>query len=196
MLTSLSYNFTEFRKVQKWHLPGSPFLKRAPREPCPLSRHFTFALHPGASEPVHEPFKSEVTVSYSPLVLLDIRPIGFQSQIFGGLIFPVQVPRVGGPDVGLKPLASQEEAPCLWYLPCLWVTVLGWGFGETTSLPLLPVSVWPFYLWLWKSCSASFQVFFRENCSVRSWRSGVSVGVSKLKILLCCHLEPPPVKNC
>ena len=61
----------------------------------------------------------------------------------------VQLTRTGewGADVGQKPLTPQEEAPDLWIceippdseLPCG-----GGAFGETASLRLPPVSMWPF----------------------------------------------------
>lgn len=56
-----------------------------------------------------------------------------------------------------------------------WITTLGVVFGKTVSLPLLPVLVWSFYPLLWRSCLASFQVFFRGNWFVCSCRFGVSM---------------------
>ena len=41
----------------------------------------------------------EDSIPYSPVVLLDESFIGFQSQMFGGLVSLVQVPRIGMPDV-------------------------------------------------------------------------------------------------
>lgn len=46
---------------------------------------------------------------------------------------------------------------------------------DCLSLPFLPVLVWSFYPLLWRSCLASFQVFFRGNWFVCSCRFGVSV---------------------
>lgn len=57
-----------------------------------------------------EPFKRSTSVPGSPLDLVDLSPVGFQSQTFWGLIFPLQVPRVEVPDVGHTPLAPQREA--------------------------------------------------------------------------------------
>ena len=58
------------------------------------------------SEFVRVPFKSRVRVSYSSPALLDTSPAGFQTQmLLWGLIFLVQVPRAGVPDVGLEPLS-------------------------------------------------------------------------------------------
>lgn len=51
-----------------------------------------------------EPFKSEVSVSYSPLALLNVSPTVFQSQRFWGFSFPVQVPCAGGPRWGSDPI--------------------------------------------------------------------------------------------
>ena len=54
------------------------------------------------SEFMHEYFKDRVYISYSPLALPGLSPIGFQSQLYG-LIFPVLVPRAGMPNVELEP---------------------------------------------------------------------------------------------
>lgn len=48
---------------------------------------------------MHTPFKSKVSVSPSLPVLPGISPTGFQSKALEGLVFPVQVPRAGEPDV-------------------------------------------------------------------------------------------------
>ena len=66
-----------------------------------------FTLVPRASESAREPFKRNVSVPYSPLGPLDVSPVGFPSQTFWGLISPLQVPRVGAPNVGHKPLTPQ-----------------------------------------------------------------------------------------
>lgn len=44
-------------------------------------------------------------------------------------------------------------------------------YGEIVSQPILPSSMWPSSCWpMYRSCSASFQLFFRENCSTCSCR--------------------------
>ena len=63
------------------------------------------ALGLRAREILHAPFKSRVSVSYSPVALLNISPAGFQSQVFWGLIFLLQDHWAGEPDVGLGSLA-------------------------------------------------------------------------------------------
>lgn len=75
-------------------LPTPPSPERVPTDPCPSDNAF----------------KIRILVPYSPLGLLDVSPIGFQSQTFWGLISPVQVPEVRVPDVGFKPHASQGYA--------------------------------------------------------------------------------------
>lgn len=57
------------------------------------------ALGPRGSESVCEPFKSGSSVLYSPLGLLDVSLIGFQSEMFWGIVSLMQVPRVGVPAV-------------------------------------------------------------------------------------------------
>lgn len=58
-----------------------------------------------------------------------------------------------------------------------------------------PISMWPFYLLFWRSCSAGFQVFFRGSYIICSYRFVVSMGGSKLTIFLCHHLELPPSES-
>lgn len=58
-----------------------------------------------------EPFKSGISVPYSPWILLDVSPIGFQSQMFERLVSQVQVSRVGVLMLGMNPLTPQEEVP-------------------------------------------------------------------------------------
>lgn len=43
---------------------------------------------------------------------------------------------------------------------------------------------------LWRSCSASWQVFYRGNWSICNHRCGVSLGGGEFRISLHCHLEP------
>ena len=60
-------------------------------------------------------------------------------------------------------------------------------FGDTMSLPLLPVWMSPFYPLLWSRRSASFQVFFRGNCSICSYRFGCVHRGDEFRIFLWCH---------
>ena len=68
-----------------------------------------FALVWGSSEFDHGPFKRGFSIPCSAIVFLDIFPIGFQSQVFWGLLSPVQDVGVGVPDVELEPLAPQGK---------------------------------------------------------------------------------------
>ena len=67
------------------------------------------ALGLGVCEILCVPFKSGVSISHSLLALLKVSPTGLQSQTFWGLVFSVQDPRAGEPDVGLEPLAPWGE---------------------------------------------------------------------------------------
>ena len=67
-----------------------------------------FALGPGAFEILCSPFKSEVSISSSRLGLLKLSPAGLQSQMLWGLIFPVQDPQAGEPDMGLRTLTPGD----------------------------------------------------------------------------------------
>ena len=65
------------------------------------SYHITaFTLSPGACESLCVQFKSEVSISLSPVGLLKLSPAGLQSQILWGLIFLVPDPWVGEPHMG------------------------------------------------------------------------------------------------
>lgn len=61
------------------------------------------------SESVPETFQTEVPVFCSPLVLLDISPTVFKTDVMG-LIILVQMTRARVPDKGLETLASQRGA--------------------------------------------------------------------------------------
>lgn len=80
-----------------------------------------------------------------------------------------------------------EIPPC--YVPLGW----GWGFfAKTVSLPLLHLSMWFFCSELWRSCSPSFQVFFRGKWSICNCSFGVSLGGGEFRIFLHCHLGSLP----
>ena len=68
------------------------------------------ALCPRVCEVFCGLFKSEVSISPSPLGLLKISPAVFQSQIFWGVIFSVQDPYGWEPDLGLRALTPVGEA--------------------------------------------------------------------------------------
>ena len=67
------------------------------------------ASGPRACEIFCAPFRSEVSIPYSLLGLLKVRPAGLQSQMLWGLIFPGQDPQAGESDVGLGPLTLVGE---------------------------------------------------------------------------------------
>ena len=70
------------------------------------------------------------------------------------------------------------------------------GVGFITRLCLSPFYSlscrYLFFHSVCRSCSGSFQTFFRGDCSTRGCRSGMAVGGGEFRILLSCHLEPPP----
>lgn len=71
--------------------------------------HFKLLLGPGIRESVSKPFKSRISIPYSPIGLLDVTLLVSKPH-FWGLISLVQVPRVEVPHVGHRPLAPQGEA--------------------------------------------------------------------------------------
>lgn len=97
----------------------------------------------------------EISVSYHILGPLDISLDGFLSQTFWGLASPMQIPG-RGPCCRATTLRSSGKSRGL--VRCRG----GEGNGEITSLPLLPVLIWSFYPFLWKSESSSFKSFAEE----------------------------------
>lgn len=107
-------------------VPPLPFLEKVLIDPSPSSGYpkisqiisfmhgpITFQtsgslLSHGVSGIVLWLFKIGVLISCSPLVLPELSWADFQSQILYGLIYSVQVLRVGMPDVGLDPLAPER----------------------------------------------------------------------------------------
>jgi len=68
-----------------------------------------FVLGPGVCRILWVPFKSGVSVSYSCLAFLISSLTKLQSQAFWGLIFLMQDPWAGWPNVALKPIAHEEN---------------------------------------------------------------------------------------
>lgn len=68
----------------------------------------TVAFIMGLGVSLHARLKSGISVPHSPVGLLNISLIGFQSQTFGGLTSPVKVPRVVMLGVGHEPFVAQR----------------------------------------------------------------------------------------
>ena len=90
--------------------------------------------------------------SHSPWALPEVSPTVFQIQMLWGLIFQVQVHWDGELNLALRILTLQGHLWCC----CL---IRGVGSDYTASLPLLPVSIWPFLCIL--GCRISVLLFFR-----------------------------------
>ena len=89
--------------------PGDP--PRPAGRSGPSSYEVTaFAPGPGAHETLCAPSKSGVSVSPSPVELLQSSPAGLHSQMFWGLLLLMPDPQ---PDVGLRALIPVREL--LWY---------------------------------------------------------------------------------
>ena len=122
------------------------------------------------------PFNCGNSILYSPVVLLDISPVHFQSLMFCGLVSQRRS-RVVVPDVGHQPFAPQGET-CFSEVPryigviapkvvfgfccCCCCFGLGFSFGKTASLPLRLVLIWSFYSLLWSSCSIVLRLFSEQ----------------------------------
>ena len=93
-------------------------------------------------EPACKPFKSGISIPYTPLILLDISPGGLSKPDVLGLISSTQVPRVQVPDTGHKLLLLRKKL-CVCEISLTVGLHTGGGvFGGTMSLPLLPISLW------------------------------------------------------
>lgn len=136
-------------------------------------------------------FKLEISVSYGPLGLLDIR-LWFSNQTVGVCISGAS-PKCWSPWYGACDLCF--SGICFLFvrsLPLVGVHIGGRVFGKTMSLHLLLISVYPFYPLLWRSCFSSFShLFFQREFSICNCRFGVSLGGGKFRVFLCCHLELP-----
>lgn len=53
--------------------------------------------------------KSRFSFPYISIVFLNVFPVVFQSQVFWGLVSPMQDPKIGVLNVELESLASQGE---------------------------------------------------------------------------------------
>lgn len=73
-------------------------------------------------------------------------PINFQSQAFWGLLFQVQVLKVGVSKVGYEHFAPQEEAPSLCFLPIVGHYARSRVYEVIASHHLLPTLMWLFCL--------------------------------------------------
>lgn len=157
-------------------------------------KHFlTWCLNTESKgESVYESIKTRISVFYSPLGLLDVSPIGFQSWLFwaSSLQCNFQELELGCLMWGLNPLFLRNTFLFVRSLPLVGYHARGkfFFFCKNTSLTLLSVSIWPFYPVVWRSCSTSFQAFFRENWSICSYRIGVYMGGSEFRVFLHPHL--------
>lgn len=117
-------------------------------------------------------------LSFSTLVWL-MEPQKTPSiPLCGVLNFMMKVLKVGVLAVGHESLVLREKLSLHHTPPDFGLLYWGGVFGETISLPLLPVSMWRFNLLFW---SATFQALFRGNCSGCSYRFATSLGGSEFR---------------
>lgn len=140
---------------------------------------------------MHQPFKSQVSVSFRPSGMLDVSPLVFKADFLGALLSGAG-PTLGVFDESPETLAPQIYAPFLWNRSCLWVAAQRVGFWQdyvSVTSTHLHVAFLPRF---WRSCSPSYQVYFRKkNCCICSYRFGVSMGGGDFRVFLLCHLELP-----
>ena len=68
-----------------------------------------FMLYGQVGEAACKPFHNGISVPYTPLVLLNISPVGLSKPDVLGLISPMQVPGVRVPDIGHKFLLLRKK---------------------------------------------------------------------------------------
>lgn len=100
--------------------------------------------------------------------------------------------KVGILDVEFKPFTPQRQAESCEYPSICCCTKR--KFMEKLFLSLLYLFqcfFFPFLLIyvICRICSASFWISFRVNCSICSYRFGVSVGEGEFRRLMYCHIE-------
>lgn len=90
------------------------------------------------------PFQQGISLSYNPLALLDLCHAHFQGQMLQKFIFLVQFSEKRVPNVGFDP--SFLERTSMTVISLLLVNHHNGGMSpdQTTSLPLLPFSIWLF----------------------------------------------------
>lgn len=128
-----------------------------------------------ASMSVHDFFKNRISVSHSPLVLLDISPTVFKARCHGGspssslgcMKWAKASYSSRRSFTFLISLLLANWAPRVWVLtrPCICLSSPSWYGFFFLSLGV-------------SSCSASLQVFSRENCSICRCSFVVSMEVS------------------
>lgn len=144
------------------------------------------ALGPRACVIVPVPFKSRVSVNYSPLALL-AQALLVRKAWRSAACFPTAGP--GELDVGfglhsLGKTLQWQTSSCSWVpYPILWVL---------TSQFLLLVSLWFFHyiFLLWKIFCTILQVFFIDSCSLSTFKSMQEV---KVMIFLICPFGHTPL---
>lgn len=136
-------------------------------------------------------FKSGFSILYSPMVLLEVSPAGFQGQRLWGLVHLVQFPRLRVPDVrGTNPVLLRDNLHIMNSFLTVGPCAQGRISNKTVSPRLLPVSMWPFYPLLQRCCLTRFQVLFRGICSTCSCRTVVFMGVGGFSSFYGATLTP------
>ena len=143
--------------------------RESPNSPCPSDGCFkigkwifftyslgafqtaSFVVGPRVSESIDEPFKSRILVPYSPLGLLNINPVGFQTIHFGGLSLQCWSQGLGCLMWGTNPSLLRKKLHICEILPDYgWAAPKSGIFGGIASLFFPPSSLWPFYPLFWR----------------------------------------------
>ena len=103
--------------------------------------HYSFPLGPDVHRFLFVPSHSGVSVSPSPVEVLQFNLTGLQSQTLWGFWVPLPDPQAGKPDLGLKTFTTSLVArtSSVPLFSCLWVAhPAGMGFYFIMIVPLLP----------------------------------------------------------
>ena len=135
------------------------------------------------------PCKSGVSVSHSPVVVLQSSPTGLHSQMLWELLLLMPGTQAGEPDMGLRILTLVGKLLQYNYSPvCGWTTQGVWDLIISRVCPSYHHVGFLLYVF---GCRISFLVgssLFLIGCSAISCNFGVLVRGGKLKVLLLHHL--------
>ena len=151
------------------------------------------ALDPRRVSPSVGPFVSHCSACYfTACVSLGHKPLWFAKLDVLGACLSGAGLKGGGAQRGVQTLCSSGRNSRFGFgLDCESLCQ-GWGFGEIVARPLPPASVCFLFARFEVVTQPAFRFYFSGNCSIGSWRLGVSVQGGEFEIVLHLHLKPAP----
>ena len=148
-------------------------------------------LGPDAHTTLCVPSKSGVSVSPSPVKVLQSNPTSLQSLILWEFLLPLPDPQVGKPDVGLRTFTSVGglllyncSPVCESPVQRLWDLILLWLSPASCLIAASPC------LWIWGIFFGEFQCLPVDDCLAVSLWFQCSCKREWAHVFLLCHLEP------